>query len=170
MHLVARCLAMALICFAPVSALSQSLDLDARASLLSPWELIQLVETGERLLIVDVRSEAEHSVSHLAGARRIDPESVVQQVVADLRKKVERVRVVFYCTVGARSQVFADGVLHDLVEAGAGQVNSLGGGIIAWSNARLPLVSKSGMTRFVHPHDGETAKTLEQQDVVRFAR
>lgn len=145
------------------------LDLDARAPPLAPIELQRQLDRGGHILVFDIRSEAEYSVSHLAGARRVDEAESPARFLAAIRNETAKARIVFYCTVGVRSQVFADGVLHDLMEAGAKDVSFLDGGIIAWSNDRRPLVWRNGATVLVHPHDAATARRVHGRWHVRFA-
>lgn len=152
----------------PPGEMTGPLELQSHAPQLSAWQLMQLLDRGERLLVFDVRGDDEYSVSHLAGAFRIDPSADRQQFIDDRRAAVKHHIVVFYCTSSGRSQSFADGVLHDLIDAGARNVVVLAGGIVAWSNARLPLVSRAGPTDHVHPHDAETAKSLDRGWLVRF--
>ncbi len=151
----------------PVEA-TVPIELGSQASQLTAWQLMQLLERGESLLLFDVRTDDEYSVSHLSGAIRIDPSADRHQFIGDLGAAAHHRIIVFYCTSSGRSQTFADGVLHDLVDAGAGNVVVLAGGIIAWSNARLPLVSRAGPTDQVHPHDAETAKSLDRSWLVRY--
>lgn len=124
-----------------------SLDLDMRAPAIGRWQLWRLMWARPRLVVFDTRELSEFETSHLPGAHRvatdIDKDAFAASVAAWARSR----SVVFYCTTSVRSQIFADAVLHPLTEGGAGTIVYLEGGIVAWRDAGLPLVSRHGPTR-----------------------
>jgi rhodanese-related sulfurtransferase len=134
-------------------------DLDARARLVRPLELVRW-KRAHRVLLFDVRDPAEYAVSHIAGARRLDPAADRKAFVAEVGAAGPGSVIVLYCTAMGRSQWFADSVLHDLASVGAGPPHVLTGGLVGWSNAYLPLVSAHGLTRRLHGFNGETARWL----------
>ncbi|MSR66917.1 MAG: rhodanese-like domain-containing protein [Pedosphaera sp.] len=115
----------------------------------SPAELARwlAVDAPERPVLLDARDAAEFSISHLAGAIRIDPAAGE----AELRElKLSDRPVVVYCAVGYRSAKVA----RRLQTLGQGRVFNLDGAIFAWSSERLPMVNSAGATTRVHPFNG----------------
>ncbi|RLB51408.1 MAG: sulfurtransferase [Deltaproteobacteria bacterium] len=100
---------------------------------------------GTQPEILDVRTEAEFEVSHLQGARRVDPDD----------PKIESLQiapdatVVVYCSVGYRSAA----IIKQLQRAGITNVYNLEGGIFAWANDDRPLYRDQERTSVVHPYD-----------------
>lgn len=98
-------------------------------------------------LLLDVRSAAEWSVSHLPAAFRCEDPGAA---VAEARRR-HCTRVVVYCSIGERSSQLAERMqaldpnllIHDLA-----------GGIFTWASEDRPLVDADGQpTRWVHPYD-----------------
>ena len=98
-------------------------------------------------LLVDVRSAAEWSVSHLPAAFRCEDPGAA---VAEARRR-HCTRVVVYCSIGERSSQLAERMqaldpnllIHDLA-----------GGIFTWASEDRTLVDADGQpTRLVHPYD-----------------
>ncbi len=140
---------------------------DERARLINPLELAARM-SREKIWLFDVRDAPEFDVSHLKSARRLSPTTDSGNFVAEAGARSRGARFVFYCTTNGRSHTFADSVHHDLIEAGAKRVEVLAGGLIAWANADLPLVTRRGSTRFVHPFDPETARHLKDPGRIRY--
>lgn len=97
-------------------------------------------------ILLDVRSEAEWDVSHLPGARRVDPGAPVGVVAPALAKHTA---IVTYCAVGYRS---GDLATH-LRAAGFTNVKNLDGGIFEWANEHRPLVRNGEPVSRVHPYN-----------------
>ena len=55
-------------------------------------------------VLLDVRTEEEWNVSHLPGARRVDPNASIEEVAAGMPKETP---IVTYCAVGYRSGALA---------------------------------------------------------------
>ena len=96
-------------------------------------------------LLLDVRTPAEFRVSHLAGARFVDFDSVPTAQFADLDREQP---VVVYCSVGLRSERLGER-LHAL---GFRHVRNLYGGLFEWVNEGHPVVNAAGATAKVHPY------------------
>ena len=96
-------------------------------------------------LLLDTRTPAEFRVSHLAGARFVDFDSVPTAQFADLDRAQP---VVVYCSVGLRSERLGER-LHAL---GFRQVRNLYGGLFEWVNEGHPVVNAAGATANVHPY------------------
>jgi len=102
---------------------------------------------GARFLLIDVRSEAEWSVSHLLAAFHCeDPASAVAEAG---RRHLNH--VVVYCSIGERSSRLAERMLAlnpSLL------IHDLAGGIFTWASDDRPLVDANGQpTQLVHPYD-----------------
>jgi Rhodanese-related sulfurtransferase len=92
----------------------------------------QLIATqGEQL--IDVRTPKEFEESRIQNAKNIDFRS------PDFRQEIEKLDktkpVLVYCRSGVRSK----SALAMFQDAGFKTVYNLGGGIIAWSNAKKPV-------------------------------
>jgi rhodanese-related sulfurtransferase len=100
-----------------------------------------------RPLLFDVRTRAEFDVSHLAGARRVEPQSDPASIALPPRKDAP---IVTYCSVGYRSAEFA----RVLRKAGFTNVRNLTGSIFQWANEDRPLVRDRGaIAETVHPYN-----------------
>ncbi|MEZ5849134.1 MAG: rhodanese-like domain-containing protein [Hyphomicrobiaceae bacterium] len=108
-------------------------------------------EAEDNTVLLDVRTAGEFAVSHLPGARRVDPAASPAAVVAAAGDIAGR-RVVCYCAVGVRSARFAQRCEGLLLQAGAVAVHNLSGGIFRWHNEQRPLVDAQGKTERVHPY------------------
>ncbi len=112
------------------------------------------------VVVFDVREPAEFSVSHLPGARQVDP----GMTAADFSKKfgadVAGKDVVFYCAVGVRSATMLKRTESALKTAGATTATSLRGGIFRWHASQGPLVSDAGTAHTVHHFDDNWSKLL----------
>ena len=116
--------------------------------------------SGTDLLILDVRSPAEFSCSHLPHAVSI--ESGLIQGIQDLEGVAgSRTRpILVYCSVGVRS---AKAVL-ELQKRGFERVTHLEGGVFEWVNRGHSLVHQGQPTDKVHPYNrlwGLLLKTSE---------
>jgi len=105
--------------------------------------------------IVDARTEEEFAVSHLAGARRIDPKANASTSLSQL--DAER-PIVIYCSAGYRSATLA----RRLQNAGRREVWNLEGGIFGWANNGLPVERAGQTTQSVHPYSRIFARLLKR--------
>jgi rhodanese-related sulfurtransferase len=126
-------------------------------------DLIAGLRTQAPILLVDVRTSAEQSVSRLPGAILADPaENIYAR--AEVRNFLAShgaapdARLVVYCAGGYRSgRSIARDAPETLPSSGA-RVLNLRGGIIAYANAGGPLVDVSGRaTRRVHGYNSTWA-------------
>jgi rhodanese-related sulfurtransferase len=102
------------------------------ASALGTLEATRLMnQTGT--LVLDVREDHEFAAGHLPRAKNIP--------LRDLDKRLEEIAkfkdkpVIVACRTGARSAA----ACRKLKKAGFGNVNNLGGGFVAWTQASLPV-------------------------------
>jgi rhodanese-related sulfurtransferase len=100
---------------------------------------------GGHPIILDARTSEEFAVSHLRGARRVDPEQPAIDSIGIPQEKV----VVVYCSVGYRSGAIAE----KLEAAGFETVYNLEGGIFAWANEGRPVFQGDRSVKAVHPYD-----------------
>jgi rhodanese-related sulfurtransferase len=110
-----------------------------------------------RPLLLDARSPAEYAVSHLRGARRVDPEATRFPALDTLARDAP---IVVYCSVGYRSARIA----ARLRARGFENVANLRGSIFRWANEGRPVVRGDSVVGAVHPYD-DTWGTLLDDDL-----
>lgn len=118
---------------------------------LAAW--MEAAEPGERPLLLDARAEEEYAVSHLAGARRVDPDDDALDPT-DLPRDT---LVVVYCSVGYRSAA----VVRRLARAGFSHAYNLQGGIFEWANEGRPVERDGVRVAEVHPYGGVWGQMLD---------
>lgn len=104
-------------------------------------------------VLLDVRTTEEWEVSHLKGARRVEPNAAVEQAVPGVPKEAP---IVTYCAVGYRSGELAT----RLRAAGFTNVRNLEGSIFAWANEHRPLVRGNERATQVHPYNSFWGRLL----------
>lgn len=101
---------------------------------LEPERVAELHGRGE-LQLVDVREGYEHDAGRIAGDRHIELSEL-----SDAAGSLDRDRpIVFYCRSGARS-----GMAAEAFRASGFDARNLSGGLIAWTERRLPLEPEDG--------------------------
>jgi rhodanese-related sulfurtransferase len=103
-------------------------------------------QTAPRPVLLDARSPEEYAVSHLPGARRVDPTATTFPELDTLSRDTS---VVVYCSVGYRSARIAT----RLQDQGFTNVRNLRGSIFRWANEGRPVVRNDTPVRAVHPYD-----------------
>lgn len=106
--------------------------------------------------LLDVRTLAEWKVSHLPGARRVDPKADAESAALGLAKDAP---IVTYCSVGYRSGAMA----KRLQAAGYRHVQNLEGSIFQWANERRMLVQQRQRVTRVHPYNAFWGRLLEPE-------
>jgi rhodanese-related sulfurtransferase len=104
-------------------------------------------------VLLDVRTEEEWNVSHLPGARRVEPAAPAESAALALPKETP---IVTYCAVGYRSGEMA----QRLRAAGFTNVRNLEGSIFQWANEHRPLVRGDEPVRQVHPYNSFWGRLL----------
>ncbi|HMG03953.1 MAG TPA: rhodanese-like domain-containing protein [Chthoniobacterales bacterium] len=104
-------------------------------------------------VLLDVRTEGEWNVSHLPGARRVDPSAALENVISGMPKETS---IVTYCAVGYRSGALAT----KLREAGFTNVRNLEGSIFQWANEHRPLMREDKPVTIVHPYSSLWGRLL----------
>ena len=124
--------------------------------LIKPDQLSDLKDSGEKLILLDTRSQREYEVSHLPQARFVDYDTFDPQSVGDLSPDS---KIVVYCSVGYRSERIGE----KLQELGFDNVYNLYGGIFQWKNSDYPVVNHLGVpTDSVHAYNRLWGKWLEK--------
>jgi rhodanese-related sulfurtransferase len=108
-----------------------------------PAQVIGAIENGDTPLLLDVRTRSDYETSplRLPGAVRIEPEAVD---APDFTLTAEPDQmIVAYCT--SLDEATSAVVAQKLRERGHKRVRILKGGLGGWTNARLPVESKSSL-------------------------
>ena len=128
-------------------------------------ELSQWLQDKRRQppVLLDVRTPEEWEVSHLPGARRVDPDADPAEVMKDVANDSP---IVTYCAVGYRSAE----MVERLQKAGFSNVRNLEGSIFQWANEKRPLVRGDQPVQQVHPYDGVWGKLLDEKVRAPLAR
>ena len=103
---------------------------------LSPTEAVTLINRSNAF-VLDVRDEAEFASGHIADATHI-PLVNLETRIGEL-KKYQNKPILVNCQKGTRSAKACD----ILRKAEFTQVNNLQGGLSAWLEAKLPVVTKA---------------------------
>jgi rhodanese-related sulfurtransferase len=98
-------------------------------------------------VLLDARSQAEFDVSHLRGARRIDPYTPSLHPLAGFPRDTP---VVVYSSAGYRGARVAGW----LGEQGYQRVQNLGSSLFQWANEGRPVFRNGKPAELVHPYDG----------------
>ena len=117
---------------------------------LSPEALSEKLEDDPNTQILDLRTETEHAVSCLPGARRVEGDCDLESLQLDPNRDI-----VCACAVGFRSSAFA----QRLIEAGFERVCNLEGSLFAWANRGYSMQGSS----LVHPFNEEWGQYLKRE-------
>lgn len=112
--------------------------------------------TRTQPVLFDVRQNKEYRVSHLRGARWIDPSTTDFSSLADLPKDTP---IVLYCSVGYRSSEMA----ARLQAAGFSDVRNLEGSIFQWANEGRDIFRGESVVHEVHPYDAVWGVLLDDE-------
>jgi S1-C subfamily serine protease/rhodanese-related sulfurtransferase len=129
-----------------------------------PAQVIGAIENGDTPLLLDVRTRTDFETSplRLPGAVRLEPEAVD---APDFTLAVEpNQMIVTYCT--SLDEATSAVVAQKLRERGHKRVRILKGGLGGWTNARLPVESKSSLPSIgVEIYKNLTVGDLERRSV-----
>ncbi len=103
------------------------------------FEAAQEIEGGD-VVLVDTREPHEYQEAHLEGGKLVPPGLLGDQIAEAAPDK--SARTILYCRSGNRSFKAAE----QLQALGYENVASMAGGILAWQEQGLPVVSASGMS------------------------
>ncbi len=105
-------------------------DIDVDPERVSAW-----MAEDQPPQVIDVREPAEREAGHIDGTRHIELNALSAQ--ADT---IDRARaIVFYCRVGARSEMAAQAF-----RASGFQAFSMNGGLLRWESEGRPLAPEGG--------------------------
>ncbi|WP_179467446.1 adenylyltransferase/sulfurtransferase MoeZ [Mycolicibacterium vinylchloridicum] len=104
----------------------------AQDSTVTPRELRDLLDSGRKLALIDVREQVEWEINHITGAELI-PKSVIESGEGLTKLPHDRVPVL-YCKTGVRSAE----ALAVVKKAGFSDALHLQGGIVAWGKQIEP--------------------------------
>jgi sulfur-carrier protein adenylyltransferase/sulfurtransferase len=105
---------------------------DVAGSTITPRELRELLDSGKKVALIDVREPAEWDINHIEGAQLI-PKSVLSSGEGLARLPQDRTAVL-YCKTGVRSAE----ALAEVKKAGFADAVHLQGGIVAWAKQMQP--------------------------------
>jgi molybdopterin/thiamine biosynthesis adenylyltransferase/rhodanese-related sulfurtransferase len=106
---------------------------------IEPFEAAQEIEGGD-VVLIDTREPHEYQEAHLENGKLVSPGLLGDEIAAAAPDK--SARTILYCRSGNRSYKGAE----QLQALGYEDVASMAGGILAWQEQGLPVVSVSGMT------------------------
>lgn len=109
-------------------------DLSGGVSSIEPADLAARIARGERLQILDVRSEAEFAAGHVPGAVNI-PFNHVSSRLAQVPTNLDEPLYV-YCGHGPRAYIAASALRH----GGRSRLIYVKGHFAAWLRAGLPVL------------------------------
>ncbi len=117
------------------SSAPQSVTEGTGIRVVSPPAAQELLAAEPAPVLIDVRTPGEFAEGHLAGAVLVDFNA------PDFRDRIAEyprdARYVIYCRSGNRSE----GARRIMAELGFTDVTDIGGGILAWAQAGLPITS-----------------------------
>jgi molybdopterin/thiamine biosynthesis adenylyltransferase/rhodanese-related sulfurtransferase len=99
---------------------------------ITPQELCELLDSGKKVALIDVREPVEWAINRIDGAQLI-PQSVINSGAGLAELPQDRIPV-FYCKTGVRSAE----VLAAVKKAGFTDAVHLQGGIVAWARQIQP--------------------------------
>jgi sulfur-carrier protein adenylyltransferase/sulfurtransferase len=104
----------------------------AADSTITPRELRELLESGKKVALIDVREPVEWDINHIDGAQLI-PKSLINSGEGLAKLPQDRMPVL-YCKTGVRSAE----ALAAVKKAGFADAVHLQGGIVAWAKQMQP--------------------------------
>jgi sulfur-carrier protein adenylyltransferase/sulfurtransferase len=104
----------------------------ATGSTITPRELRELLDSGKKLALIDVREPVEWDIVHIDGAQLI-PQSLINSGEGLAKLPQDRMPVL-YCKTGVRSAE----ALAAVKKAGFSDAVHLQGGIVAWAKQMQP--------------------------------
>ncbi|PVX49852.1 rhodanese-related sulfurtransferase [Balneicella halophila] len=110
---------------------------------ISAEQLHEMIESGENITILDVRTEKERMIGHINNSKWI-PRGMLEFKVQEVLKDADA-DIVVYCKSGGRSLLSAT----TLKELGYKNVFILSGGIKSWRKNGYLLCNENGMFQYM---------------------
>ena len=104
----------------------------ASGATITPQELREMMDSGKKLALIDVREQAEWDINHIEGAQLV-PKSSLSSGEGLAQLPHDR-KAVLYCKTGVRSAE----ALAAVKKAGFSDAVHLQGGIVAWAKQMQP--------------------------------
>ena len=104
----------------------------ASGSTITPQELREMMDSGKKLALIDVREQVEWDINHIDGAQLV-PQSLISSGEGLAQLPHDR-KTVLYCKTGVRSAE----ALAAVKKAGFSDAVHLQGGIVAWAKQMQP--------------------------------
>ncbi len=109
---------------------------DSKQTDIDPGQLAEWMSAEPNLQVIDVRESYEREAGYIEGSRHIPLVELPSRAA-----EIERERpVVFYCRVGARSDMAAQAF-----RASGTQALSMRGGLVRWAREERPLSPEGGL-------------------------
>jgi rhodanese-related sulfurtransferase len=123
--------------------------------LINSVDLVLELKNKSPIFLLDTRSKAEFSVSHIEGARLIDYDHFTKNDMSGIPIDA---KIVVYCSVGYRSEKIGE----KIIELGYKDVRNLYGGIFQWKNEDFEVVNENTkITDSVHTYNKKWSKWLK---------
>jgi sulfur-carrier protein adenylyltransferase/sulfurtransferase len=106
---------------------------------ISPAEAASEIEAGG-VALIDTREPHEYEEAHIEGGRLVPPGILRDEIASVVPDRTQR--VLLYCRSGNRSGKAAE----EMAELGYESVANVAGGILAWQEQGLPVVTVEGLT------------------------
>jgi molybdopterin/thiamine biosynthesis adenylyltransferase/rhodanese-related sulfurtransferase len=106
---------------------------------IQPFEAAAEIEGGD-VVLIDTREPHEYKEAHLEGGKLVPPGLLGDEIESAAPDK--SARTILYCRSGNRSALAA----AQMQAMGYDNVASMAGGILAWEEQGLPVVSASGLS------------------------
>lgn len=127
---------------------------------IDPATLAVELQQDSKLVLLDVRSIPEYSVSHLPDAQQVDP---AKTDFSDFPYPPDT-PIVCYCSVGYRSARLVD----RLQAAGYQNVRNLEGSIFEWINQGYSVYRERNVVRSVHPYNAQWGLLLDPSNSIEY--
>jgi len=106
---------------------------------IEPFEAAQEIEGGD-VVLIDTREPHEYQEARIEGGKLVPPGLLADEIATAAPDK--SARTILYCRSGNRSHKAAE----QMQALGYEDVASMAGGILAWQEQGLPVVTTEGMT------------------------
>ena len=135
---------------------------------LAPSKLLEM--DSNNFIVFDVRENAEFKVSHLKNAIHVSPSMDISTFINTYQDQFQDKSLVFYCSVGMRSSIFAQKVQSHRNLTASAKIYNLTGGIFNWHNHGLPLFQNERPTDIVHPYGFFWKRLINRKELTSYGK